>query len=551
MSVDIIPLVGSINTRNVNPQDFLTKDQIFSRVMLDVVTNGQTGKRTIYANKFPGFATGSTLSSGNYGLAIEDQFGFYGISGPCTAFRGSSNVDFYVGTTLIGSSAHFGLIPRVDISKAQLAGENHFLIAFAANTGFYIGTTGLSGNSTFTGDTHTNTTIDNVSSTTGLVVGQLLSGTGIAADTRIASISGTTITTTVATTASNSGVTITRERMSKILSSNFPSIIGPFIELDGYVFIAENGSQKIYQSGLNDIQSWNPVDFITANKTNGILTGLSKNRDLILAHCADGVQFFRNAGNPSGSVLSLEKASTLRIGNQIVYGGGLGGQRQGPPFSTVNDLTFVMMDGIYLFSGEFKKISTDAIDRAIANTSALSIILSAFMFLGRPYLLVVLDKTTDIQYLYDVENNFWSYAGFPSKAIISKNLGYAIYKANDGILHYFPWVGSEQTPVYQDDGAAYTMTIQTSGIDHGTNKRKTVSRITLDADTQASGTATLEASDDDFANFVTLGSFDMTAQDKFLTRCGSHKGARSYRIKHSANTPFRGRSLRIEYKVGT
>lgn len=63
--------------------------------------------------------------------------------------------------------------------------------------------------SSFVGDTHTNKVIDNISSTVGLVVGQVLSGTGITAGTTIASItSATAITTSVATTATNSSVTI-------------------------------------------------------------------------------------------------------------------------------------------------------------------------------------------------------------------------------------------------------------------------------------------------------------------------------------------------------
>lgn len=62
----------------------------------------------------------------------------------------------------------------------------------------------------FTGNTHTNITIDGISGgTSSLVVGMKLSGTGIAAGTKILSInSSSAITTTLATTATGSGVTI-------------------------------------------------------------------------------------------------------------------------------------------------------------------------------------------------------------------------------------------------------------------------------------------------------------------------------------------------------
>jgi hypothetical protein len=63
-------------------------------------------------------------------------------------------------------------------------------------------------NFTFTGDTHTNTTLDNVSSTTNLNVGMWVTGSGIPTGTIITAISGTTLTLSNAATATASGVTI-------------------------------------------------------------------------------------------------------------------------------------------------------------------------------------------------------------------------------------------------------------------------------------------------------------------------------------------------------
>jgi hypothetical protein len=62
----------------------------------------------------------------------------------------------------------------------------------------------------FTGNTHTNTVIDSIpGGTSSLVPGMLLTGTGITEGTKIASITGSgSISTTIATTATNSGVTV-------------------------------------------------------------------------------------------------------------------------------------------------------------------------------------------------------------------------------------------------------------------------------------------------------------------------------------------------------
>ena len=106
---------------------------------------------------------------------------------------------------------------------------------------------------------------------------------------------------------------------------------------------------------------------------------------------------------------------------------------------------------------------------------------------------------------------------------------------------------NDLSTTFTDAAATMTATVRTNGIDLDTDEEKFVTEIWLDADTQASGTATLECSDDDYGSWVTLGTFDMTKHEKRITRCGSHTGERAYRLTHSANTAFRARALRIKY----
>jgi hypothetical protein len=94
------------------------------------------------------------------------------------------------------------------------------------------------------------------------------------------------------------------------------------------------------------------------------------------------------------------------------------------------------------------------------------------------------------------------------------------------------------------------MQIRTAKLDFGTDKKKYVHSVRLIADERDSGTVTLECSDDDYATWTTLGTFDMTSKDKRITRCGSHRGGRAYRLTDSDDEPFRGERLEIEYTVG-
>jgi hypothetical protein len=104
--------------------------------------------------------------------------------------------------------------------------------------------------------------------------------------------------------------------------------------------------------------------------------------------------------------------------------------------------------------------------------------------------------------------------------------------------------------LHTDDGSTFTTEIRTSRIDHGTTKRKFIRSVGLVADEESTGTVTLEASDDDYQSWVTLGTFDLTAHKKRIYRCGSHTAGRAYRLRHSTNGAFRAEAIEIDYEVG-
>jgi len=199
---------------------------------------------------------------------------------------------------------------------------------------------------------------------------------------------------------------------------------------------------------------------------------------------------------------------------------------------------------------ELKKLSVPNVEN-IWNVGRVYI--DAFYFSGNRYIHVAEGSQSSFTFdmLYSLDTGIWSETGFPfffrictggeAHAVAVNNTTNRVYKLD------------VDTPSYQDAGsAAYTMTVQLARWDHGTDKRKTVTSVRLIADNQASGTATLEKNDNDYASadWVTLGTFDMTSMTKRITRCGAHRGGRAYRLTHSANTPFRAEALEIEYEVG-
>lgn len=553
-----IPLVGPPNTRNIDPVNSITKDQIFKSVLFDVIDNPMTKTRVVYANKRPGFKLGSSLSNDSTRRDCEDNDGFNVLSGPCSAGVISivpTTFRIYIGTTTIGNIAGGMVATDICITKAIIGGEEHYLIAAGEGGMFYVGETGMTGGLTFTGDTtNGSATVANVSSFTGLVVGQYLSGTGIPSvgTERIQSLNpgGNSLVMTSNATATNTGVTITRTQMSKVIDADAPTqVIGPMIEMDGYIFVMQRDSQKIYQSDINSIASWVSTSFVTANITVGYGKGIARLKNNIIAVKVGGLEFFYNAGNASGSVLSPMKDSAKRFGASSTPVSLFDGAFQ--QFSYIDDFLFVAFDGVYMLSaGGVQPIHDPVVQRLIANTTKNSVMVRARKTLGKYYVDVAFSTTWS--YTYDLSAGLWSQTGFPAQALISKVLGNVVYASADDFLHEYPWTSTGQTPVYQDDGASYTMTIQTGKLDFDTPNRKFVSRVELiGSDVQSSGTATLEASDDDFANFFTLGTFDMTQTRPFITPCGSHVGGRSYRLTHSANTAFRAQALEFTYTVAS
>ena len=82
-------------------------------------------------------------------------------------------------------------------------------------------------------------------------------------------------------------------------------------------------------------------------------------------------------------------------------------------------------------------------------------------------------------------------------------------------------------------------------------EKKYVHEINLIGDTQASGTAELYWSDDDYVTWQGPKTFDLTAKVKNVTRLGAHFDGRAYKLNHSSNAAFRAEALEIRYAIGT
>lgn len=552
MPVARIPLVGTPNQRNLTALTSISKDQMFTGTLFQVLKNEVTGKTTVYVNKRPGF-TRLTVASGQVGSAIS--------SDGQVVIYGGQNVYANGGSRSCGA-LHASLVIYA-ITRIRLNGEDFYMIS-AGGFGYYVPINATAISLTFTANTSNGSAIlSSVSSTSGLYIGQALSGTGIASGARIQSIdSSSQVTMTANATATNNTVTITRTDVAKILDADFPTAVGGFAEMDGYLFIMD-ATKRVYNSDLNSVTSWSATSYITASMRPDSSVGLVRHKNYIVAFGTASVEFFENAGNAVGS--PLRRVSGLFKG----FGANTGTLHFQQTIAQMADLTvfsarlgtgYSVGFGIWAISDDgFKRISTppieNIINQAAGDTASSGI--DVFTMGGGTYARVVkggANGANGYDLLYHFETGIWCDSGLPSGSSNCMRLSNNLYAVDTistgGQLYLFDFTMYTDTA---DNGSpiAYSMEIRTSKIDLGSDLRKFVHGVKLIADEQASGTATLEASDDDYGTWVTLGTFDMTAHQKKITRCGSHKGGRAYRLTHSANTAFRAEALEIDYSLGT
>lgn len=541
MPVKQIILAGVPTQRGIITSAAFTagQDQRYINCLVNSVEEPITQQRFLFLEKRPGLELYDTPAAGSAGTQV---FVSPSLSAVISAFGNPSTI--YYNTTSCGA-ADAGIAGQ--LKECIFNSVTFIFFVTTAGTGWFIASDSVS-DSTFSGDTHTNTVIDNITGLTDtLYPGQPISGTGIQAGTRVATVtSPTAITTTLATTGTAT-VVITKTHLAKIIDANFPSAVVGMEELDGYIFASSNSTvsgPSIHNSNLNVLYTWPSGQYIPTNASTDFNFRIAKSANHIVSFSAASIEFFYHAGNPSGSVLSRRPELTSFIG------GGLA-------ITTVNNYIFftgprITTPGIWMMLGtEIKKISSTIIDRAITASGVGVVSLSSFFFGGYTYVLACQGAAPFRTWLYCLELGFWNEQSFHADSVVASNgfsptLGVGPMFVDGGTTgRVFKW---DVSPTYQDNGSAFTMTAQTGINILNDGKGFTIKTIDLVADTQASGTTTLATSGDDYANFSTIGTFDMTSNRKRIQPGGYYENHVIFKLTNSDNVAQRWQSIIVDFE---
>lgn len=579
-----IPLVGVYQTRG--PGDpyqnwLLGEDQKFSNCVFNLPKNPVTGKSVLYVSKRPGLESDTTygaVSSGGANTLMCAGTSKKSKKHYWVNWNGTNTMTVYEGvvtTSVVIATVTVTNLIWVEFSEAEFNGVAYVVLTVNDNgtSSLYYYVSNVV--TTFVGDTHTNTTIDSIPTTTGLYVGQPITGTGVAAGTRISSIdSSVAITVSLATTATNADVTFTLTKLAKVLDTDFPAdAVGPMVFLDGYGFIG-TAAGNIYATDINAIASIGVNNYLNANAFADAGKGLVKIKNTLAFFGESSIEFFYQAGNPAGSVLSPIKNASLRCG--------IPGNAQAfasfKRITQIGDDTYFWgvetnPDNAFLISGRgdnhhvykltagFQLFKMSTPETAAFLQGIVPRKIESFSCAGKNYLIISATSLATKCIVWDLDLDL------PSEWVVAASaymvnwheafsLGGSRFLADDRTnirgLYFTEGDTAVASKLDADasTGKAVTRIIQSAKVNFDTTKRKFMISATLVCDKEATGTELFEYSDDDGATWVTWGSFDLTSMQPKLTRGGSFVGGRQFRMTNASAVAGRAQMLEIDLDVG-
>ncbi len=329
-------------------------------------------------------------------------------------------------------------------------------------------------------------------------------------------------------------------------------------QLDGYLFLCGiNG--ELYNSNLDDPQTWNALDFIKAERTTGdFALRIERHKDNIVVWKDNGMEFFYNAANPTGSPLKRREDLFYNIGGFRSTARGDYSQTQ-----IRGAIFFVGVDtnetpGVYVLDNfQLRKISDHYTDQILKRWQTNRYIIgSSLEYLGRSfYVLTMTDTSADPQesIVIDTETGYlaqWTsnLTGFGTNAlpIVPGSISANNSTGNTGFVQDYMLMNADVIGIgnnfYGADlttgvvAADIDIEIRTDVNDFGTTRRKfcgSIGVLGYDYEQVASQSLSVQHSDDNQNTYSTARtiSLDPTGNQR-IHACGSFR-RRSWKLSGS------------------
>lgn len=342
--------------------------------------------------------------------------------------------------------------------------------------------------------------------------------------------------------------------LTQIVDVDFPgnaalTTTGTFVHLDGYAFIMTTDG-RIWNSDLSSLTAWTATSFISANMSPDKGVGLSTYKNKIVAFGKESIEFFENVANPVASPLQRIPELFIRLGSP----------NQNLITNIEDTIIFVASSsggsyGVYLLENyQPKKVSYSEIDSLLSQVGINNFTASVIRLWGKPLFIL---HSTNRTYIFSPEDSLW-FEWSSAYPLWYKLTGdtieniYSISNSTNATVVGKVFNVNQQNTQYQDNASNFTMSIQTSKIDFGNNKRKKLARLALIGNINPSSvvnTIDVSYTDNDFLTYSATKSIDLTKTHQFLNNLGMFR-RRSFLLANSSAQSVRLEAIELDYIQG-
>lgn len=324
-----------------------------------------------------------------------------------------------------------------------------------------------------------------------------------------------------------------------------PDLPTPFIPslvfLDGYLFLVKAGTSDIYNSDLNSTLNWTPGNFLTAEMLPDTVKGISRLNNYLIAFGTSSIEYFFDAGNPSGSPLQRNDTPVKQIGF-------LGGYAAyGNKIFIVGQYANTTPELYVLEDFKVDEVNLPQLRRFMGE----SVTYSAAIVTNGGHDFYVLSFGNET-FALDLETKLWTIwkfqldSNFPItySALIKNTASFSSIVSVTGKANLFQFLPT----VYQDNAQNFDFEGILDRNYFNTQRKKYMSRLIVAGD-RVNSTLAINYTDDDYQTFSAERTVSLNQDRPTLTRLGSFF-SRAFRFRHRDNTPCRLFMFELDYNIG-
>lgn len=330
-------------------------------------------------------------------------------------------------------------------------------------------------------------------------------------------------------------------------------LVSGIVELDNYIFIMTTEG-RVYNCNVGDPLTWTSTDFLTASSAQDEKVYIARHHDHIVTLGTSSINFYYDAGNPSGTPLALRKDLTVPMGvltekTGSPIGGALDfaytysvaqdnehiafiGKKHSDTIRASSIQNHAQPYGVFIIENfKIRKISTPSVDLLLGHVESNEIRIGLHVIAGRKVIFV--HNTTLV---YDLESGRWYWWTIDNDSTFTwvQTQG-EFFIDNTGRVRRYLVDSMKDSTDYVTPVVEYPFTIRTPQTTLGSSNNKFCTSTTLIGD-YTSGIEYVEVSwtDNNYQNFSTARDYDLRKYNK-LTRCGMFR-KRAWKIHRDSST---------------